>query len=315
MRGEEIHGYLALRPSVTEDLQARIDQFYHYKWALHGGVQGETNLFGDLHPKLRDELMAAECDEIIQKISLFRDCRPFTLKRLLAHLKKIIFLPDEVVALYGDVAREMFLIQRGEFQVINRKSECVKVLQAGDFFGEMAMLSKEPRRTMTIKSLGYADALSLSREVFLRVFNDGTCPDFRISIVRHSPATRWLRGWPLIRMYVNLLQSLRSKTGFRSIFSFEDLMSKHIATRDEPMGQPAGLQATCASWTEQKVRKLMKRDATSKYSHHNDVEELHDQIDKSGVRIGVRLRSASAHWRAGGTVAPRSPETDEDYHE
>ena len=45
--------YLQLRPSVTDDLQARIDQFYQYKWAMHGGVEGDQNLFDDLHPRLR----------------------------------------------------------------------------------------------------------------------------------------------------------------------------------------------------------------------------------------------------------------------
>ena len=56
-----------MRPSVTINLQSRIDQYYHYKWALHGGVQGENNLFADLHPQLRNELMAAEvppCDTV-----------------------------------------------------------------------------------------------------------------------------------------------------------------------------------------------------------------------------------------------------------
>ena len=51
---------------------------------------------------------------------------------------------------------------------------------------------------MTVKSASYSDVLTLSRSVFLRVFDDPTCPDFRISIARHSPATKDLRGWALI---------------------------------------------------------------------------------------------------------------------
>ena len=35
--------YLQLRPSVSDDLQSRIDQYYHYKWALHGGVQAHID--------------------------------------------------------------------------------------------------------------------------------------------------------------------------------------------------------------------------------------------------------------------------------
>ena len=64
MRNEEIHTYLHLRKSVRPELVSRIDEFYHYKWATHGGVDGDTKLFADLHPQLRDELVAAECDEV-----------------------------------------------------------------------------------------------------------------------------------------------------------------------------------------------------------------------------------------------------------
>ena len=91
---------------------------YGYGPYSYGLCQGENNLFSDLHPKLRSELLSAECADIIQNVTLFRDCRPRTIKRVLAHLKKMIFLPKEIVCMYGESAKEMFLIQRGEFEVI-----------------------------------------------------------------------------------------------------------------------------------------------------------------------------------------------------
>ena len=42
-----------------------------------------------------------------------------------------------VIIRFGDVARDMFLIQRGSFAVINQDSECVRIMVAGEFFGEM----------------------------------------------------------------------------------------------------------------------------------------------------------------------------------
>ena len=84
--------------------------------------------------------------------------------------------------LFGEVAHDMYLIRRGRFNVIDKYGRHVRVLNDGDFFGELAMIAKDPYRTMTVKSVGYSDALALSREVVLRVLNDPSCPDFRAPV-------------------------------------------------------------------------------------------------------------------------------------
>ena len=71
--------------------------------------------------------MTAECDDIVSKIPLFSDCRPHTLKRLLSNLQKKIFLPGEIVVLYGDRANEMFLIRRGVFDVLSKDGDLIRV--------------------------------------------------------------------------------------------------------------------------------------------------------------------------------------------
>ena len=113
---------------------------------------------------------------------MFRDCRARTIKRLLSHLKKMIFLPKEIVCMFGESAKEMFLIQRGEFEVIEAGTkEVVRTLKPGMFFGEMALLTKDARRTATIRSTGYSDALTLGREVFRKVADNSTFPDRKLN--------------------------------------------------------------------------------------------------------------------------------------
>ena len=147
MRSEEIHGYIRNVKSMTPSLQKRIDEYYRYKWAITGSVENSQLLFTDLHPELKSELIIAECKDIVRKIPLFQDCQPHTVKKLLSNLKKRIYLPGERVVLFGEVAYEMYLIQRGQFNVLNKHGSLVRVLKDGDFFGEVSLRSPACRTT------------------------------------------------------------------------------------------------------------------------------------------------------------------------
>ena len=59
------------------------------------------------------------------------------------------YLPDEVVIREGDIGHELFLISEGEVKVDRGGSEVAR-LGAGDFFGELALLSGNPRNATVI---------------------------------------------------------------------------------------------------------------------------------------------------------------------
>ena len=91
--------------------------------------------------------------DLIRNVRLFKECQQHTLKKLYSHLQERIFLPNELAVLCGDVGNEMFIVQRGEFKVFTKDGDWVKTLGADSTFGERAMTSKKPRRSMTIKAL------------------------------------------------------------------------------------------------------------------------------------------------------------------
>jgi CRP-like cAMP-binding protein len=61
--------------------------------------------------------------------------------------------------------------------------EVLRTLSDGDFFGELALIHKQPR-TATVRAVGYCDLYSLDRKAFIRTLNG--YPDFVAHIEKIS---------------------------------------------------------------------------------------------------------------------------------
>ncbi|MBI4474269.1 MAG: FAD-dependent oxidoreductase [Acidobacteria bacterium] len=81
------------------------------------------------------------------------------------------FEPNEVIFCQGDVGDSVYAIQEGECEVIrevNGQREVVATLQAGSFFGEMAVLS-ECCRNATVKARTRMRVLSMTKSDFNKI--------------------------------------------------------------------------------------------------------------------------------------------------
>lgn len=78
--------------------------------------------------------------DVVYHIDLFHDLTPEMLAKLLTVLKPLQASPDEVMAVAGDVGREMYIIINGEM-IEERPSDGAKsTLKAGEYFGELCVL-------------------------------------------------------------------------------------------------------------------------------------------------------------------------------
>ncbi len=88
-----------------------------------------------------------------------------------------VFAPGEVVIRAGDPGSSMFIVHDGRVRVQineNGKPRTVATLNEGDFFGEMALFTGEPR-TANIIALEETEVLEIGYEAMKRVFE--TNPD------------------------------------------------------------------------------------------------------------------------------------------
>lgn len=88
-----------------------------------------------------------------------------------------VFANDEMVIRAGDPGSSMFVVHSGRVQVQvneNGRSRPVAVLNEGDFFGEMALFTGEPR-TANVVALEETEVLEIGHEAMKELFN--TNPD------------------------------------------------------------------------------------------------------------------------------------------
>ncbi len=86
---------------------------------------------------------------------------------LLQRMKRISFRSGDVIIKEGDPGDSFYLIDHGQVAVISEKEDHrrIGVLEEGDFFGELALLTQKPR-TATIKAKTDTSVFQLSRQDF-----------------------------------------------------------------------------------------------------------------------------------------------------
>jgi putative ABC transport system ATP-binding protein len=102
--------------------------------------------------------------EFLRPIDLFKALTPQQLSDVAEHVKKRHFASGETVIREGEPGEEFFVISDGEVEVIRADHEVAR-LGPGDFFGEVALISGEPRNA-TVVAEGEVDTYVLGKTDF-----------------------------------------------------------------------------------------------------------------------------------------------------
>jgi putative ABC transport system ATP-binding protein len=89
--------------------------------------------------------------EFLRTIEVFRALTPSQLSDVADHMKKRHYTAGETVIREGEKGEEFFLISDGTVEVIRGDREIASLGQ-GDFFGEVALISGEPRNATVVAS-------------------------------------------------------------------------------------------------------------------------------------------------------------------
>ena len=118
--------------------------------------------------------------EFLRPIDLFKALTPQQLTDVAEHMKKRHFAAGETIIREGEPGEEFFLISDGEVEVIRSDNEVAR-LGPGDFFGEVALISGEPRNA-TVVAEGGVDAYALGKTDFQTAL--ATSQSFRDQLYR-----------------------------------------------------------------------------------------------------------------------------------
>lgn len=102
--------------------------------------------------------------EILKAIPFFAQLSDEDLKAIGERVQMQYFGPEQIIFEQGDYGEEMYIIKRGRVGVV-RDFSVIAELADHAFFGEMALVSEEPRNA-TIKAITEVEALVLKKDDF-----------------------------------------------------------------------------------------------------------------------------------------------------
>ena len=128
-------------------------------------------------PKTEERADGHGIVERLSAVDIFAPLSVEETERLAAASMRHVFAPGEIVIRAGDAGSSMFVVHNGRVQVQiseNGRQRTVAVLNEGDFFGEMALFTGEPRAANVV-ALEETEVLEIGHAAMKHLFD--TNPD------------------------------------------------------------------------------------------------------------------------------------------
>ena len=130
-------------------------------------------LMEEQQPTLKPQEQSYE--KIIESVDIFEPLTVEERDAVVKSLVKYIYAPSESILRRGDPGDSMFVISRGKVEVqlpqTNGNLQRVAVLEQGNFFGEMALLTGEPRNA-DINAIDEVEILEIRKSVLQKLLNE-----------------------------------------------------------------------------------------------------------------------------------------------
>ncbi|XP_069573140.1 cyclic nucleotide-gated channel alpha-4 [Brachyistius frenatus] len=162
---------------ISKELRQRIDNWYQHLH-INKKIMRENEILQQLPVHMRTEIAVSVHLPTLSKVTIFQNCEKRLLEELVLKLTPQVFSPGEYVCRKGDVGHEMYIIKEGKLAVVADDGVTeFAVLSDGNFFGEISILNIKGnksgnRRTANIRSIGYSDLFSLSKEDLTDVLSE-----------------------------------------------------------------------------------------------------------------------------------------------
>jgi HEAT repeat protein len=120
----------------------------------------------------------------LKRVPLFENLSPSDIKQVAALAQEETFSDGVTLVREGEIGDVMFIIVSGDVRVLITKGQKELELarrKAGEYVGEMALISKEPR-SATVTALGAVRALCIDQKSFESILRDR--PDVSLAVIQ-----------------------------------------------------------------------------------------------------------------------------------
>ena len=167
-------GYAGLESAMYAINHANLDKYFEKPWDKEEFIAVIHRLIGPI-VETRVSEGVFRMREALQNVLMFRDLPIEAIDLIASKLQLVQFPKDAIIFRIDDPADCMYLIKSGEVKVIaglDEDDEVLAYLTRGNYFGEMALLTGEPRSATVMTSL--------DTELFML-----TKQDFNYLLARH----------------------------------------------------------------------------------------------------------------------------------
>ncbi|PQA86858.1 cation:proton antiporter [Hyphococcus luteus] len=132
---------------------------------IHGDLVKRLESAGASEGRLPPLKLKLNTADLVARVPFFDELDKGRQKRIARLLKTRLFAPGDRIITRGEIGDEMFFIADGAVRVMLDDREVT--LGTGDFFGEIALITDQPRNA-DVEALGFSTLLALKRRDFAR---------------------------------------------------------------------------------------------------------------------------------------------------
>ncbi|OQR89617.1 Voltage-gated Ion Channel (VIC) Superfamily [Thraustotheca clavata] len=177
---DSINDYLRFK-KVPLALQDKIRHYYDYVWTVRPSDK-QNQLFVDLPDRLKLQLTLSLHRDFINKVPLFKALSPGGAIAIVQCMESVVAMPQDLIIREGELGDEFYFINSGFVEIdIEVKSSRVQlgVLGAGSYFGEIALLTNEPR-SANVRATLFCELEMIRKDDFNAILN--SFPQFHIAL-------------------------------------------------------------------------------------------------------------------------------------
>eukprot|EP00755_Sulcionema_specki_P020774 Sspe_Gene.72767::Locus_43569_Transcript_1_1_Confidence_1.000_Length_2771::g.72767::m.72767 len=166
--------------------------FTVYPSLLETSYKDYNSIIEELPKFLQEQITLYVKIKLVRNVPLFAGLSAKCLAELAHVMTQEYYCSDEYIVRYGECGEEMFFLEHGIVEISTVNAEGVEVwmtnLKGGSFFGEIALLSKDCKRTASVRAVTNCVIFILPKGNFFKVME--SYPQLKIAV--HQEASQRL---------------------------------------------------------------------------------------------------------------------------
>ena len=167
MKVDEVKAYMTMR-NVSFEVVEEVGKYYDTLWLKQRGA-GESDVLRYLPDRIKHEVLKHHCDKMLTSAPVFEKFEHRVIDRILDSLVSDFFLKGDKVYEKGECATELFLITRGDVDLLDGKDKFMTV-RSPSLLGEGEFFNHEPRYCAAVAS-DFTCAFILEHTKLIKLLN------------------------------------------------------------------------------------------------------------------------------------------------